>query len=144
VPVASVSRKISELEEHLKTGILIRSSRRMILTDAGRSYVEACKRSLKNILKRPSARRRANTASPRENLTVTVLVFAAHGRPEKPEDLRDHDCINFDNLASPEAWRFVNTKGDFLVPVRSRLTVNTAEGAIDAAVAGRGVLRMMS
>src|SRR5882724_8756498 len=214
VPVANVSSKIFELEQHLKTGILIRSSRRMTLTDAGRSYVEACKRILENV---EEAERAATGeySEPRGNLTVTAPVsfgrlhllpvaleflaaypdidirlalsdrhldllednvalairignladsslvatrigstrivvcasptyLAARGRPEKPEDLRDHDCITFDNLASPEAWRFVNAKGDILVPVRSRLTVSTAEAAIDAAVAGLGVLRMMS
>ena len=49
VPVANVSRKIAELERHLNTGLLIRSSRRMTLTDAGRSYVEACKRILEDV-----------------------------------------------------------------------------------------------
>ena len=43
-PLATVSRKISELEEHLKSRLLNRSSRRMTLTDAGQSYVAACRR----------------------------------------------------------------------------------------------------
>jgi DNA-binding transcriptional LysR family regulator len=43
-PLATVSRKVSELETHLGTRLLNRSSRRIALTDAGRSYVEACKR----------------------------------------------------------------------------------------------------
>src|SRR5262249_61900226 len=49
VPVANVSRKIVELERHLNTGIPIRSSRRMTVTDAGRSYVEAFNRILDEI-----------------------------------------------------------------------------------------------
>ncbi len=65
------------------------------------------------------------------------------GRPKKPLDLQTHDCITFDNMAAPDAWRFADPKGDILIPVRSRLTVNTAETAIDAAIAGRGLLRMM-
>ena len=43
-PVATVSRKVADLEARLKAELLQRSSRRMTLTDAGRSYVEACKR----------------------------------------------------------------------------------------------------
>ena len=43
-PLATVSRKVSELEEHLKSRLLNRSSRRMTLTDAGQSYVAACRR----------------------------------------------------------------------------------------------------
>ena len=67
--------------------------------------------------------RRVTCASP--------SYLAAHGRPEKPEDLRDHICVTFDNLASPEAWRFSSPKGDVLVPIRSKLTVTTAEAAIE-------------
>ena len=44
MPVPTVSRKLSELEAHLKTQLFQRSSRRMSLTEAGRSYLEACKR----------------------------------------------------------------------------------------------------
>jgi len=43
-PLATVSRKVSELEEHLKSRLRNRSSRRMTLTDAGQSYVAACRR----------------------------------------------------------------------------------------------------
>ncbi len=49
VPLATVSRKVSELEAHLKTRLLNRSSRRLTLTDAGRSYVAACKRILEDV-----------------------------------------------------------------------------------------------
>ena len=80
--------------------------------------------------------RRVTCASP--------SYLAAHGRPEKPEDLRDHICVTFDNLASPEAWRFSSPKGDVLVPIRSKLTVTTAEAAIEGAVAGLGLTRLLS
>ncbi|TIM88731.1 MAG: LysR family transcriptional regulator, partial [Mesorhizobium sp.] len=43
VPLATVSRKLSELERHLKTRLLNRSTRRLTLTDAGRSYLAACR-----------------------------------------------------------------------------------------------------
>jgi DNA-binding transcriptional LysR family regulator len=43
-PVATVSRKVTELETHLNAQIFKRSSRQMTLTDAGQSYIEACKR----------------------------------------------------------------------------------------------------
>ena len=45
-PLTTVSRKVSDLERHLKTQLLNRSSRRLTLTDAGRSYVAACRRIL--------------------------------------------------------------------------------------------------
>jgi DNA-binding transcriptional LysR family regulator len=37
MPLATVSRKVSELETHLRTRLVNRTSRRLILTDAGRS-----------------------------------------------------------------------------------------------------------
>jgi DNA-binding transcriptional LysR family regulator len=46
VPLTSVSRRISELEVHLKTQLLNRSSRRVTLTDAAQSYIQACRRIL--------------------------------------------------------------------------------------------------
>jgi DNA-binding transcriptional LysR family regulator len=49
MPLTTVSRKVSELEAHLKTQLLNRSSRRLTLTDAGRSYVQTCKRILEEI-----------------------------------------------------------------------------------------------
>lgn len=42
-PLPSVSRKVSELEKHLGTRLLIRTSRNVHLTDAGRDYVEAAR-----------------------------------------------------------------------------------------------------
>lgn len=43
-PVATVSRKVAELESRLKAQLFQRTSRRIILTAAGRSYIDACKR----------------------------------------------------------------------------------------------------
>ena len=85
-PLATVSRKVSELEEHLKSRLRNRSSRRMTLTDAGQSYVAACRRIIEEDrgdeggirpsrlpatrLSRLPARRRSVTAlrAPRRNV----------------------------------------------------------------------------
>jgi DNA-binding transcriptional LysR family regulator len=48
-PLATVSRRISELESHLRTKLFNRSSRTLVLTDAGGSYVAACKRILGDV-----------------------------------------------------------------------------------------------
>ena len=61
-----------------------------------------------------------------------------------PPDLRDHVCVTFDNLASPELWRFSSKDGDASVTVRSRLTGTTAEAALAGAVAGLGLTRLLS
>ena len=43
-PLTTVSRNVSELESHLRTKLFNRSSRQLVLTDTGTSYVAACKR----------------------------------------------------------------------------------------------------
>src|SRR5205823_13374584 len=41
-------------------------------------------------------------------------------------------------------WTFMARKADTSVAIRSRLVVNTAEAAIDAAIAGLGITRVLS
>jgi DNA-binding transcriptional LysR family regulator len=48
-PLATVSRKVSELESHLRTKLFDRSSRKLVLTEAGSTYVAACKRILADL-----------------------------------------------------------------------------------------------
>lgn len=66
------------------------------------------------------------------------------GAPAQPEDLVSHDCITFTVLAAPERWSFPTKRGLRSIAVRSRLTVTTAEAAVDAAAAGLGVTRVLS
>ena len=47
--LATASRKVAELERHLKTRLLNRSSRQLTLTDAGQSHVTACRRILEQV-----------------------------------------------------------------------------------------------
>jgi DNA-binding transcriptional LysR family regulator len=46
LPIATVARKIGELEASLNTRLLLRTTRTMALTEAGIAYVEACRRIL--------------------------------------------------------------------------------------------------
>ena len=43
-----------------------------------------------------------------------------------------------------ERWVFAQGKSEISAPIRPRLSVNTAEAAIDAAVAGIGLTRVLS
>jgi DNA-binding transcriptional LysR family regulator len=213
-PLPTVSRRISELERHLKTRLLNRSARQITLTDAGKSYVEACRVIVEQV---DEAERTAmgEYAIPRGSLKITAPVvfgrihllpvaleflkaypeidlrlvqsdhvlnlledridvavrigeltdssllatrvgatrrvvcaspayLAARGKPQRPEDLKSHDCISLENLSTANAWRFVTGKGERTVPVRSRLFATTAESAIDAAIAGAGITRVLS
>src|SRR3569833_2314924 len=48
-PLATVSRKISELAAHLNARLLMRSNRSVVLTDAGRDFVAAARRILQDV-----------------------------------------------------------------------------------------------
>ena len=214
MPLATISRKVGELETHLKTRLLNRTTRQISLTEAGSAYVAACRRILDDI---GEAERAATGeyATPKGGLIVTAPVvfgrlhvvpvvaeFLAHypeidislvltdrvvhlmdehvdvavrigelpdssqkamtvgavrrvicaspsylekhGVPARPRDLSDHQCITFEVLASMRAWVFDAGKSGLSVPVHSRLTVNTAEAAIGAAILGVGLVRVLS
>ena len=61
--------------------------------------------------------------------------IAAHGYPETPEDLRDHECVIFTLLLSGASWRFRD--GD--VPVSGRIRVSSPEAAREMVSAGLGI-----
>jgi DNA-binding transcriptional LysR family regulator len=68
------------------------------------------------------------------------------GAPRTPEALERHTCISFD-VASPlaEHWTFPRRGGrPHRVALRPRLIVNTAQAGIDAAIAGLGIVRVLS
>ncbi|CUH65247.1 D-malate degradation protein R [Thalassovita gelatinovora] len=214
MPIATVSRRISELEDKLRAELLLRSPRGLTLTDTGRTYVAACRRILEEV---SEAERNASGEfiAPRGTLTMTApIVFGRlhvlptvnaflraypdvdvqieltdrtmnlheehldlavrigpladsafiarkvgevrqivcaspsylgeHGTPKVPSDLAKLDGITFQNLMSPQNWRFGSGRHEITVPVRSRLIVNAAEAAIDAAIDGLGFTRVLS
>jgi DNA-binding transcriptional LysR family regulator len=213
-PLSTVSRKISDLELLLGAKLFSRSSRRIVLTEAGQSYVAACKRILADV---EEAERAASGEyrAPRGDLVITAPVvfgrihvlplvvsfldaypeidirlmladrvfhllddhvdvalrigalpdsslvairlgqisrvvcgspayFAGKGMPETPQALSSHSCIGFEGLTSANGWTFLAGATEQTIGVRCRLVVNTAEAAIDAAIAGLGVTRVLS
>jgi DNA-binding transcriptional LysR family regulator len=217
VPLPTVSRKISDLEAHLNTRLLIRSTRKLALTGPGAAYVAAAKRILEEVSEAERAAA-GEHAAPRGDLVITAPVvfgrlyvlpitaefltrwpeinvrlvladrnlhliddhidiavrigaledsaliatpvgavrsvvcsspayFAAHGVPERPEDLSALTAVTFDPLSSsqqPWIFRDPKSKRELRAPLRSRLSVNTAEAAIDGAAVGLGVTRVLS
>jgi DNA-binding transcriptional LysR family regulator len=74
-PLPTVSRKVAELEAHLHTRLLHRTTRQLSLTEAGAAYVAACRRILDDV---GEAERIATGeyATPKGELAVTApIVF---------------------------------------------------------------------
>ncbi len=211
MPVATLSRKLADLESHLGVRLLTRSTRRLELTEAGSRYLAASRRILEQV---GEAEREAagEYQRPRGELILTAplsfgrlhilpivsaflaiypditvrlglsdhqidlvgehvdLAFrigelddsqlvarriggirwvvvgspaylAAHGVPERPEDVLDMPCVGVDYMRLAERWRFRGDDGkvDRTQAVRPRLSVTTAHGAVDAAAAGVGL-----
>lgn len=215
VPLATVSRKLADLEAHLKTRLITRSTRKLVLTDAGRDYLAACRQILEQVdeAERAAAGAYAKVkgqlavaapivfgrlhvvpvaaafleqhaevdiqlrlgdrnvnlieehvdvalrigALPDSNLVATqvgtirrvVCASPAYlerfGTPLSLEELAAHGCVTFDGLDAATAWTFVARDGEHrAVPVRSRMTVSTADAAIAASVLGIGLTRVLS
>ena len=216
VPLPTVSRKVADLEAHLNTRLLMRSTRRLTLTDAGVSYVAACKRILEQVVEAESEAS-GEYSAPRGELVITAPIvlgrlhvlpvvtdflasfpeidvrmmladrnvslvddhidmavrvgvlpdssmvairvgtirrvvcgspdyFASHGKPKEPDDLAGLTSVTFSGLSPVSPWTF-HSPGRGMVPVappRCRLSVNTAEAAVDAAIAGVGITRVFS
>jgi len=74
VPLATLSRRISDLERHLGTRLLIRTTRKLTLTDAGIAYVSAARRILEQV---EEAEREAagEFTAPKGELVVTAPIM---------------------------------------------------------------------
>jgi DNA-binding transcriptional LysR family regulator len=72
--------------------------------------------------------------------------LAGAGTPKTPADLAQHACVSFSGTAPiPDRWSFAGAgRREQGIAVRPRLVVNSADAAIDAAVAGLGLLRVLS
>lgn len=77
MPLASVSRRVSELEAHLGAQLFTRTGRRMTLTPAGEAYVVACQRIVDDIGEAERAVS-GEYMAPKGSLTITAPV--AFGR----------------------------------------------------------------
>ncbi|WP_246794078.1 LysR family transcriptional regulator [Burkholderia perseverans] len=75
---------------------------------------------------------------------ASPALLARHGVPRAPDELRRMPCISPEGPASTAAWRFRDPlKGSgFEVPIVPRL-VTSAEAAIEAAVRGTGLTRLL-
>jgi DNA-binding transcriptional LysR family regulator len=95
MPLATVSRKVSELETHLGTKLLARTTRKVVLTDSGAAYVASARRILDEIdeTERVAA---GEFQAPRGELTLTapVLFGRLHVLPIVADFLAAYPEIN--------------------------------------------------
>ncbi len=76
-PLPSVSRKVADLERYLGANLIIRTSRNLQLTDAGRDYVDAARRIIAD-LEEVERRASGEYQTPRGLLTITMPIEFGH------------------------------------------------------------------
>lgn len=211
---AAVTRAIAALEDKLCTRLLLRTTRNVRLTDAGRQYVDDARAILASIAEANEAASGID-AAPRGQLAVTAPVLfgrafimpciidymrrypqvevsaqfvdrvvnlvedgldvavrighlpdsslraarvgqirrvlcaapaylEAHGTPLHPSDLLEHTVVSSSAVSPRVEWRFGQGGEALTVRMRPRLVVTSNDAALDAAVGGLGVTRLLS
>jgi len=82
--------------------------------------------------------------SVRRVVCASPSYLAARGVPRRPEDVAKHDAIAFSSASGEPSWPFHSGGRIETVIPPAQLTVNTAEVAVAAALAGRGLTRVLS
>jgi len=77
-------------------------------------------------------------------LCASPDYLVATGYPQMPSDLAEHETIDFVNIMPHGEWALVRDGKGHSFKTRSRLRANSADVAIAAAVAGRGITRVLS
>ena len=75
---------------------------------------------------------------------ASPAYLAARGTPAAPDDLANHACLGFERTHADSLWPFVVEGAPRSIAVRPRFSANTARAVIDAALAGAGVVRVLS
>jgi DNA-binding transcriptional LysR family regulator len=112
----TISRKVSELEAHLGTKLLQRSTRKLTLTDSGEKYVEAARRIIDQIdeVERAAS---GEYSTPRGELVLTApLLFGQrYLLPIVTDFLAMYPEINVQLLLSDRNLHFFNDHVDMAV-----------------------------
>ncbi len=80
--------------------------------------------------------------------TVRVVVcgapayLKAHGKPETPDDLAQHNCLLYTEWTPKGEWLFKGSKGEFSVPVSGDFEANLGDAVRMAALSGRGLVQL--
>jgi DNA-binding transcriptional LysR family regulator len=80
----------------------------------------------------------------RRVVCASPAYLAAHGTPQTLAELAEHEAVPFGQGIAARDWVFRRGDRTETVTPRARLIVNQAEVAVTAAVAGRGLTRVLS
>ncbi|MEQ8665715.1 MAG: LysR family transcriptional regulator [Rhodospirillales bacterium] len=73
-------------------------------------------------------------------ICASPSYWRRHGRPQSPDDLIHHNCLQYSYLSTQNEWTFDNGDQHHAVHVNGNLSANNGEALRAAAIAGHGVL----
>ncbi|MEI9991615.1 MAG: LysR family transcriptional regulator [Rhizomicrobium sp.] len=118
IPLATVSRRVAELEAHLNIRLFHRGHRKVVLTDAGQSYVASCRQILEEIAE---AERTASGEyrAPQGELIITApaVMGRSHVLPVVEEFLRAFPDIQIRLQLTDRHVNFVEEHVDLAVRI---------------------------
>src|SRR5262245_6676521 len=113
MPLATVSRKLADLEAHLGTRLLIRSTRHLALTEAGRDYLAACREILERIDEAERKVAGAYASAKGELVVAAPLVFGRlHVAPLVADFIEKYPNVNVRLLLSDRNANLVEDQID--------------------------------
>lgn len=91
-----------------------------------------------------SSMRALRVGAVRHVLVAAPSYLEQHTLPRVPQDLRQHTLIASAAGGFGSAWRFAEAAGEHPLKIEARLTVNSNDAAISAALEGFGIARLLS
>ncbi len=80
----------------------------------------------------------------RRIVVASPAYLKARGEPKTPEAIKDHQIIQFGGSALTADWRFARDGEELRIAVAPRFTSNVADAAIQHAMAGGGLTRVLA
>lgn len=83
-------------------------------------------------------------ADSRRVVVASPAYIAAHGAPQKPQDLISHNCMTYSHQLDGRHWPFILGGKKYAQPVAGRFTANNGMMLKEAAVEGCGIAMLPS
>jgi DNA-binding transcriptional LysR family regulator len=118
MPLPTVSRKVAEIESHLDAKLLVRSTRKLVLTEAGQAYVEDCRRILEAVTEAErGASGQYNAPQGELSITAPIVFGRLHVVPVVTEFLRAYARVDARLLLIDRPLNLIEDRLDLAVRV---------------------------
>ena len=83
-------------------------------------------------------------ASSKRHLCASPAYLDAHGAPETPEDLKNHNCLRISTVAHWNDWHFRKGDETWIFTATGNFDANSADAVYHATLAGLGIAQLSS